>query len=199
VVQLADTCICSGLPLWLLGWRAIRRSLRIQHSEQAYCRRLVSSMAPLDNPEITRDMHGLMHVFFSLERHLPPLARFSCRLMCTTWRSNPDLYFKAQLNGLYNTKEAQTMLPMMKAMLTADLLEAVRDGTNGITWDLEILAQPWGFPLHVIPTDVFLWHGENDTQAPLAMGNAWPVPSRTAALRSTLERVIGPSTATGRK
>jgi len=131
---------------------------------------LVSSIAPLDNPEMTRDMHGLTHVFFSLERHLPPLARFSCWLMCTTWRSSPDLYFKAQLNGLYDAKEAQTVLPMMKGMLTADLLEAIRDGTNGITWDLEILAQPWGFPLHVIPTDVFLWHGENDTQAPLAMG-----------------------------
>ena len=131
---------------------------------------LVSSIAPLDSPEITRGMHGMGHMFFSLERHLPPLARLSCRLMCTTWRSNPDLYFKAQLNGLYNSKEAQTLLPMMKAMLTADLLEAVRDGTHGITWDLEILARPWGFPLHAIPTDVFLWHGEDDTQAPLAMG-----------------------------
>ncbi len=131
---------------------------------------LVSSIAPLDNPDITRGMHGMGHMFFSLERHLPPLARLSCRLMCTTWRSNPDLYFKAQLNGLYNSEEAQTLLPMMKAMLTADLLEAVRDGTHGITCDLEILAKPWGFHLHVIPTDVFLWHGENDTQAPLAMG-----------------------------
>jgi len=131
---------------------------------------LVSSIAPLDSPEITRGMHGMGHMFFSLERHLPPLARLSCRLMCATWRSNPDLYFKAQLNGLYNSEEAQTLLPMMKAMLTADLLEAVRDGTDGITRDLEILARPWGFQLHVIPTNVFLWHGENDTQAPVAMG-----------------------------
>ena len=131
---------------------------------------LVSSIAPLDTPEITKGMHGMGHTFFSLERHLPPLARLSCRLMCTTWRSNPDLYFKAQLNGLYNSREAQTLLPMMKAMLTADLLEAIRDGTHGITWDLEILAKPWGFQLHVIPADVFLWHGEDDTQAPLAMG-----------------------------
>jgi pimeloyl-ACP methyl ester carboxylesterase len=131
---------------------------------------LVNSIAPLDTPEITKGMHGMGHMFFTLERHLPPLARLSCRLMCTTWRSNPDLYFKAQLNGLYNSKEAQTMLPVMKAMLTADLLEAVRAGTRGITRDLEILARPWGFQLHVIPTDVFLWHGEDDTQAPLAMG-----------------------------
>src|SRR5512136_1292203 len=110
---------------------------------------LVSSIAPLDNPQITRGMHGMGHMYFSLERHVPPLARFSCRLMCTTWRSNPDLYFKAQLNGLYNSKEAQTMLPRMKAMLTADLLEAIHGGTHGITWDLEILAKPWGFQLHV--------------------------------------------------
>ena len=131
---------------------------------------LVSSLAPLDSPEMTRGMHGMLHTFFSLERHLPPLARLSWRLMCNTWRRNPDLYFKAQLNCLYSSKEAQTMLPMMKAMLTADLLDAIRNGTHGITWDLEILAKPWDFQLHAIPTDVFLWHGEDDTQAPLAMG-----------------------------
>ncbi len=131
---------------------------------------LVSSIAPLDSPEMTRGMHGMGHMFFSLERHLPPLARMGCRLICSTWRNNPDLYFKAQVNGLRDSKEAQTLLPMMKAMLTDDLLEAIREGTQGITWDLEILAQPWGFQIHTISTDVFLWHGENDTQAPLAMG-----------------------------
>jgi len=131
---------------------------------------LVSSIAPLDNPRITRGMQGVGHMFFSLDRHLPPLARLSCWLMCTTWRYNPDLYFRSQINGLRDSKEAQTLLPKMKAMLTADFLEAVRAGTQGITWDLEILARPWGFHLHVIAADVFLWHGESDTQVPLVMG-----------------------------
>jgi hypothetical protein len=58
----------------------------------------------------------------------------------------------------------------MKPMLTTDFQEAVRAGPDGITWDLEILTRPWGFQLNVIAADVFLWHGENDTQAPLAMG-----------------------------
>ena len=62
------------------------------------------------------------------------------------------------------------MLPKMKAMLTADFIEAVRAGTQGITWDLELLSRPWGFHLHVINCDVLLWHGESDTQAPIAMG-----------------------------
>ena len=131
---------------------------------------LVSSIAPLDNPEIIRGMQGMGHTFFSLERHLPPLARFSCRLMCTTWRQNPDLYYRSQINGLRNSEESQTLLPKMKAMLTADFLEAVRAGTQGITWDLELLARPWGFHLHAIVSDVYLWHGESDTQAPLVMG-----------------------------
>ncbi len=131
---------------------------------------LVSSIAPMDNPEITRGMHGIGHTYFSLERHVPPLAKLGCWLMCTTWRHNPDLYFRAQLNGLRNSEEAQTLLSTMKPMLTSDFQEAVRAGTDGITWDLEILTRPWGFQLHVINADVLLWHGENDTQAPLAMG-----------------------------
>jgi pimeloyl-ACP methyl ester carboxylesterase len=131
---------------------------------------LVSSIAPLDNPQITRGMQGMGHLFFSLDRHFPPLAKLGCWLMCTTWRHNPDLYFRSQINGLRNSQEAQTWLPKMKAMLTADFIEAVRAGTQGITWDLELLARPWDFHLHVITADVFLWHGESDTQAPLVMG-----------------------------
>jgi pimeloyl-ACP methyl ester carboxylesterase len=131
---------------------------------------LVSSIAPLDDPQITRGMHGMGHMFFSLERHLPPLAKLGCWLMCTTWRNNPDLYFRSQINGLRHSEEARTLLPKMKAMMTADFLEAVRAGTQGITWDLELLARPWGFQLHVITADVILWHGESDTQAPLVMG-----------------------------
>ncbi len=107
---------------------------------------LVSSIAPMDNPEITRGMHGIGHTYFSLERHLPPLAKLGCWLMCTTWRHNPDLYFRAQLNGLHNSKEAQTLLSTMKPMLTSDFQEAVRVGTDGITWDLEILSPALGFP-----------------------------------------------------
>jgi hypothetical protein len=109
-------------------------------------------------------------MYFSLDRHLPPLAKLGCWLMCTTWRHNPDLYFRSQINGLRNSQEARTWLPKLKEMMTADFLEAVRAGTQGVTWDLELLARPWGFHLHVITTDVFLWHGESDTQAPLVMG-----------------------------
>jgi pimeloyl-ACP methyl ester carboxylesterase len=131
---------------------------------------LVSSIAPLDTPQIARGMQGVGHLYFSLDRHLPPLAKLGCWLMCTTWRHNPDLYFRSQINGLRNSEEARTLLPKMKAMMTADFQEAVRAGTQGITRDLEILSRPWGFRLHVIAADVFLWHGESDTQAPLIMG-----------------------------
>jgi len=131
---------------------------------------LISSIAPLDSPQVTRGMQGMGHLFFSLDRHLPPLAKLGCWLMCTTWRHNPDLYFRSQINGLRNSEEAHTLLPKMKAMLTADFIEAVRSGTQGITWDLELLSRPWGFHLHVINCDVLLWHGESDTQAPIAMG-----------------------------
>lgn len=131
---------------------------------------LVSSMAPLDNPDMIRSMHGMGHLFFSMDRHLPPLAKTGCRLICATWRGNPDLYYKSQINGFRNSEEAEELLPKMKPMLTADFAEAVRAGTQGVAWDLHILARPWGFHLHLISADVFLWHGESDTQAPMVMG-----------------------------
>ncbi len=131
---------------------------------------LISSMAPMDNPQLIRGMQGARNLFFSLDRHFPPLAKLGYRMMCTSWQHNPDLYLKAQTDGLSDSEKARLLVPDMKAMLIADLAESVRAGTEGISWDLTLLARPWGFNLHTITAKVFIWHGDRDHTAPLAMG-----------------------------
>jgi pimeloyl-ACP methyl ester carboxylesterase len=55
-------------------------------------------------------------------------------------------------------------------MLMSSYAEATRAGIRGFAWEVQILAQPWGFRLEDIPIEVHLWHGEEDTSTPLAMG-----------------------------
>jgi pimeloyl-ACP methyl ester carboxylesterase len=48
--------------------------------------------------------------------------------------------------------------------------EALRQGPEGLAWDLGLAARPWGFRLEDIRVPVHLWHGELDVCAPPAMG-----------------------------
>ena len=52
------------------------------------------------------------------------------------------------------------------------LHEALRQGTRGMAWDAVLVAHPWGFDLRKITLPVYLWHGDADLNAPLAMGGA---------------------------
>jgi len=51
-----------------------------------------------------------------------------------------------------------------------DLQEAFRNGVFGPSEDVLLYVQPWGFSLEDIEIPVYLWQGEDDVNAPLAMG-----------------------------
>ncbi len=131
---------------------------------------LVGSIAPMGDPEMTKGMHGIGHIFLSLDRHLSPLAKLGTGVMCNFWRDNPEAYFKSQLDGLRDSEAARDLLPSIKTMLAADIREAIRCGTEGVTLDLKLLSQPWGFQIDAIKPEVLLWHGETDAEAPAVMG-----------------------------
>jgi pimeloyl-ACP methyl ester carboxylesterase len=56
--------------------------------------------------------------------------------------------------------------------LLADIREGFRNGTSGATWDIMLIARPWGFQLEEIHVPTYLWHGELDTNVPMSMGRA---------------------------
>ena len=60
--------------------------------------------------------------------------------------------------------------PAIQAMNRADLLEAYRNGVDGLSWELVVLTRPWGFRLEDINMKIYLWQGEADTTIPLSMG-----------------------------
>jgi pimeloyl-ACP methyl ester carboxylesterase len=48
--------------------------------------------------------------------------------------------------------------------------EVFRSGTRGVALDYALNVKPWGFELEDISTEIHLWHGEDDTIVPPAMG-----------------------------
>jgi pimeloyl-ACP methyl ester carboxylesterase len=58
----------------------------------------------------------------------------------------------------------------VRTILADSLSEAFRSGSRGPAWEMGLYARPWGFRLEEIRTPVHLWHGEDDANAPVAMG-----------------------------
>jgi pimeloyl-ACP methyl ester carboxylesterase len=56
-------------------------------------------------------------------------------------------------------------------MLITSMVESFRAGSDGSAWDLRLLTRHWGFSLQDITVPVVLWHGDADTNSPLAAGS----------------------------
>ncbi len=62
-------------------------------------------------------------------------------------------------------------LPEITGLLTASFVEAFHQGAKGPAYDGMLARRPWGFELAEIPFPaLYLWHGELDTDVPVAMG-----------------------------
>jgi len=63
------------------------------------------------------------------------------------------------------------LLPGIKELMGASLVEALRQGTQGAAYDGALLGRPWGFKLEEITFPViYLWHGELDKEVPVSIG-----------------------------
>lgn len=59
--------------------------------------------------------------------------------------------------------------PDVQAMDQEDLIEAYRNGVDGVSWEAKVLTHPWGFRLEDIHMKIHLWQGEADRTVPVSM------------------------------
>jgi pimeloyl-ACP methyl ester carboxylesterase len=65
------------------------------------------------------------------------------------------------------------LLPGIKELMAASLVEALRPGARGSAYDGTLLGRPWEFNLEDIKFPmIYLWHGELDKQVPVTVGRA---------------------------
>jgi pimeloyl-ACP methyl ester carboxylesterase len=129
---------------------------------------MVSSLAPLDVPGVTAGMGRRNRLTFQLVRHLAVLRRI---LMARVGRSvarRPEHILESGVEAAVD--KAYLGRPDVRQVLVDSLAEAFRDGSRGPAWEMGLYVRPWGFRLEDIQTPVRLWHGEQDANAPVAMG-----------------------------
>ena len=134
---------------------------------------IVSGACPFDVPGVMQGMSPQNRSSMKLMQTLPVwLIRLIFLPMARTAQSSPEK-LRPQLlqlaKGMPAVDRSVFSEPeYLQAVLDA-YCEAFQQGTRGPALDLKLCAGSWGSWLPKISMEVQLWHGEEDTNTPLAM------------------------------
>jgi pimeloyl-ACP methyl ester carboxylesterase len=131
---------------------------------------IVSGTAPFDEPGLTAGINPTNLRFMQLARTKPWLSRLTLRLMGLMARFTPRQFIEGAIATLPIPDEAVLARPDFRQGFMAMIREALLAGPRGAQWDTALMVSPWDFRPQDIQLAVYLWHGEKDGNAPLAMG-----------------------------
>jgi pimeloyl-ACP methyl ester carboxylesterase len=132
---------------------------------------IVSGTAPFDELGLTADINPTNLRFMQLARTKPWLSKLTLRLMGLVARFAPSRFIEGATATLPPPDQALLARPDFQQGFIAMIREALLAGPRGAQWDTGLMVSPWDFRPQDIRSAVYLWHGEKDGNAPLAMGH----------------------------
>ncbi|MDR7926071.1 alpha/beta hydrolase [Acidithiobacillus thiooxidans] len=120
---------------------------------------IVSSLGPVDIPEVWSALRRQDHLLFTLARRSPRLFSLLLRLSMWGVRQNPERFIAQLAEKMSAQDQALLIAPDTHAVLNHDLQEALQQDTIGMADDLRVLSRPWPFQLEDIRVPVHLWQG----------------------------------------
>lgn len=133
---------------------------------------LVSSAAPTGMPGNMRGMATENVVAFMIAKYMPwPLYWPFVTLLAWMTKKWPLEAYRAYRVRFPKTERAIFNVEHLPPAAIEHITEPFRQGGRGNAWDMRLQARAWGFRLHDIAAETYLWHGERDTLAPSAMGH----------------------------
>jgi pimeloyl-ACP methyl ester carboxylesterase len=131
---------------------------------------IVCGLGRLDSREDAAGMNPFGRFSFALARRAPVASQLFNRLLAPALRRSPNLILKLLASSL-PPPDAKTLAdPEVLALFADAFREGLRQGGRGIALDLDLYARPWDFAVDSIRVPCLLWHGEQDTTVPVAMG-----------------------------
>ena len=143
-----------------------------------FLRRAHRHVPPLPSPRVSSNVAGIALgnrfgiLLGALLKRARWLIRAILRANAGTIRSQPERYFDQLARQMCPTDERIARSAEFRSNFHRELLEAYRNGVEGHVDETGILSDPWGFDPGAIKVPVEIWHGEDDTLAPVAMGRA---------------------------
>lgn len=116
-------------------------------------------------------MNRANRLIFTLARTAPALLRLVVAQHAYGTKRHPAKVFdNAARDKRLPAADREAMLnPRLRELMIAGAPEAFRHGVRGVVHEARICAQPWGFDPATIKPAVWLWHGDQDANVPVAM------------------------------
>jgi pimeloyl-ACP methyl ester carboxylesterase len=132
---------------------------------------ILGGVGPADVPGALQDLPRIRRAGAAIARNAPWLLPAILWLVANPNRG-PENFFRKMISGNSPVDREVLSRPEMKAALTENFREAMRQGVRGFAQDAVILSRPWGFRLEDISIPVHLWHGEEDANVSLSAARA---------------------------
>jgi len=120
-------------------------------------------------PETAINIVKAVRVMWTIAPKFPRLFKLQMKINAWLVRKHTKLYIKMIKKEFGETDREVYERLNCAEMLHPDRLESYRQGGIGSWYDIMIPSN-WPIPLEEIKAKVYLWHGEKDISAPLAMG-----------------------------
>jgi pimeloyl-ACP methyl ester carboxylesterase len=135
---------------------------------------IIAGLGPISTG--TEGMNASNRTIFFMARRLPWLLRPTMWLLIGRHHQNKEKAEQLISKMMQKYPKPDRVVldqPELERLIIEDILESFRQGTKGPGYEGRLYGQPWGFRLEDITFDrVCLWHGELDTNVPVAMGRA---------------------------
>lgn len=131
---------------------------------------IVCGLGQADRAEYTAGMNSFARASFALARSAPLLSRLFNRALAPLLRGSSRLLLKLLASRLPPSDQEVLADPDVFSTFAASYREAFRQGGRGAALDMTLLARPWETIVDTIRVPCHLWHGQQDTTVPVAMG-----------------------------
>jgi pimeloyl-ACP methyl ester carboxylesterase len=131
---------------------------------------IVSGVGPFTEPKLVVAIPQENQRFLHLSNQKPWLSRLMIRMMGAMIRIAPGKVIANLMASLPEADRAIVNLPEVQQTFLAMVQEALRQGPLGPQHDTRLMVTAWDFKPREIQIPVYLWHGEEDRNAPIAMG-----------------------------
>jgi len=125
---------------------------------------IVSGRDPID---ALTDTLSIDRLTLGMARHAPAIFAKFTKVLISDLAKDPHKALQRRYKNLSETDQAYIASDQANRNMYANaLIESVRQGSEGVTQDIIINMQPWGFSLAEITGHIRLWHGLEDKAFP---------------------------------
>jgi pimeloyl-ACP methyl ester carboxylesterase len=131
----------------------------------------IGGAGPVDTPGALAGMNRVNRLIFACARRAPRVLGLLIARHASQISLQPAKLIERSSRDRHLPEADRVAMtdPRLRELMIAAGPETFRQGIKGVVHEAHICARPWGFAPATIKPPVLLWHGDQDTNVPLAM------------------------------